>query len=352
MRFENEVGAVGRDAFDAEVDHPLNVGRVVDRPAHNADSGVFQRFEEFRVDGAEVNVDDVRVDFFQRFNDPLGALLTGFVLLEAGEPSGAKFRFEFAIFLNAVGAEVDDDRGFDQVEAAQTVDDFVFETVRFHLDDRARAGVFEDGERFVVSREFFAFELFALPSAEVELAEFFESRFARALVEAGRAFEFAVVVEVNDAVFRLINVEFATLRADFDRGHHRREGVFRSGGGETAVRDRRRRRKGREGGVLRERESGSENESGERGNERFFHNESSKKYERGVGRTNANAKRFAGFSNGRNESDRRDINIIRAKTTFVRTLERRATNEKLGAKALRFAPTLILTDFQRERKKF
>lgn len=290
MRFEDEVGAVGRDAFDAEVDHPLNVGRVVDRPAHDANTGVFQRFEEFRVDGAEVNVDDVRVDFFQRFNNALGALLASFVLLEAGEPSGAKFRFEFAIFLDAVGAEVDDDGGFDQVEAAQTVDDFVFEAVRFDFDDRARAGVFEDGEGFVVSREFFAFEFFALPSAEVELAEFVEGRFGARFGEAGRAFEVAVVVEVNDAVFRLVNVEFAALRADFDRGHHRREGVFRRGGGKTAVRDRRRRRKGREGGVLGERESRSEKEGGERGNERFFHNESSKNYESVVARAESSRK--------------------------------------------------------------
>ena len=276
MRFENEVGAVGRDAFDAEIDHALNVGRIVDRPAHHADTGVFQDLEEFFVDGGEVNVDDVRVDFFQRFNDAFGALLRRFVLLETGEPSDAKFRFEFAHFLDAIGAEVDDDRGFDQVETTEPVDDFVFETVRFHFDDRAGLRVFEDGERFVVSREFFAFELFALPSAEVELAEFFEGRFGAAFVEAGRAFELAVVIEVDDAVFRLINVEFATLRADFDRGHHRREGVFRRGGGETAVRDRRRRREGRESGVLGERDDRSQQKGGEGGNERFFHNNTSK----------------------------------------------------------------------------
>ena len=288
MRFEDEVGTVGGDAFDAEVDHALNVGGIVDRPAHNADSGVFQNLEEFFVNGGEVNVDDVRVDFFQRFNNAFGALLRRFVLLEAGEPSDAKFRFEFAHFFDAVGAEVDDDSGFDQLEAAQTVDDFVFEAVRLHLDDRARAGVFENGERFVVSREFFAFKLFAFPSAEVELAEFFERRFAARFVEAGRAFELAVVVEVNDAVFRLVNIEFATLRADFDRGHHRRQGVFRRGGGETAVRDRRRRRKRREGGVLREREGRGEKESGKRGNERFFHNETSKNFTERAARLKAN----------------------------------------------------------------
>lgn len=290
MRFEDEVGAVGRDAFDAEVDHSLNVGRVVDRPAHNADTGVFQDLKEFGVDRVIMDVDDVRADFFQRFDNPFRALLAGFVFIQAGEPSGAKFRFEFAIFLDAVGAEVDDDGGFDQVEAAEAFDDFVFKTVRLHLDDRARAGEFEDGERFVVRRELFAFELFALPSAEVEFAEFVEGRFAAGLGETGRAFEVAVVVEINDAVFRLVNVEFATLRADFDRGHHRREGVFRGGGGETAVRDRRRRRERREGSVLSERESRSEKEGGERGNERFFHNESSK-YERVVARAELSARR-------------------------------------------------------------
>ena len=284
LRFENEVGAVGRDAFDAEVDHALNVGRVVDRPAHNADIGVFQDLKEFGVDRVIMDVDDVRADFFQRFDNTFRALLAGFVFVQAGEPSGAKFRFEFAVFLNAVGAEVDDDGGFDQIEAAEAFDDFVFEAVRFDFDDRARAGEFEDGEGFVVSRELFAFKLFALPSAEVEFAEFFERRFAARFGETGRAFEVAVVVEVNDAVFRLINVEFATLRADFDRGHHRRKGVFRRGGGETAVRDRRRRRKRRESGVLGEREGGNENENGKRGNERLFHYGILKKIKRDGGR--------------------------------------------------------------------
>ncbi len=304
MRFEDEVGAVGRDAFDAEIDQALNIGRVVDRPAHDADTGVVQRFEEFGVDRVVVDVDDVRADFFQRFNNALRALLARFVLVQAGEPSGAKFRFEFSIFFDAVGAEVDDDRGFDQVETTEPFDDFVFKTVRFHLDDRARAGVFEDGEGFVVSRELFAFKLFALPSAEVEFAEFVESRFAARFGETGRAFEVAVVVEVNDAVFRLINIEFAALRADFDRGHHRREGVFRRGGGKTAVGDRRRRREGRESDVLRERESRSENESGERGNERFFHNESSK-----IGRDVARVRVAGKIANDENERERRRINI-------------------------------------------